>query len=195
MLNIGINMENFGIKRFRGNRNLVGNLHGDYYIIDLRKNIDAKESLLFEPGKYEHNQFTRDFDYAFGKLEDAVTKHLAHHNATHRFFIRGSADRSGNSKPYLDSLVSEDSKNIQYLRRIDERDPNRYGSEPHTQIIPKYYANRHLPNLRAAYLQDLLRNRQSNSIDAIILDGEVTKKKNEYVDRNATLLLYVEWDA
>lgn len=63
---------------------------------------------------------------------------------------------------------------------------------PQSWQIPGAYANNDLPNLRARYTQDSLKNgpRQSEST---ILAGVVTPRLKEPKDRNIMFFLYIQW--
>jgi hypothetical protein len=106
----------------------------------------------------------------------------------HRIFVQGSADASGKDAPSLAQLIDGEAKQITFLPNLGEGS-NRFSARSEIQIVPKDYANVHLPNLRASFVQERL---QVFDITATILEGEVTRTENR-LDRNATMVMFVGW--
>lgn len=103
-------------------------------------------------------------------------------------FVRGSADIVANDKEYLGLLLPGESKTIEYYPAVDELH-NVFSRQQKVRVINKSFANRDLPDLRAAYIRDRL---QQGGLKATVLEGLVTTQRSDS-DRNVTLLLFVAW--
>jgi hypothetical protein len=182
-LDRGVNDPQYEIKRYP-NREVVKGKVGKYYIIDL-KDADSKVLILFNLGKYTKDEFDRLFLNAMSKVKEDVFSQLDAGKISYRIYVRGSADIVGDKRPSIGKLLEGDSREITYLVK-NPNNPNQYLQESQTQIVPKDFANKHLPNLRAAYIQDKLKDLD---LSCTILDGSVTQREGEQ-DRNALILLY-----
>lgn len=169
------------------NEEVVSGYKGRYYYVDLTR-ADSQRTLLFRPSEYIKEEFSDDFRTSMNAFRSDILRHIESSKIPYLIFVRGSADKSGDDAEFLASLSEGKARQIVYLPMLPE-DPNRYSSQELMQEIPRYYANRHLPYLRAAYVQDKL---QALRYDATILEGSVTNQVNER-DRCAIMLLYVNW--
>ena len=182
-LDRGVNEPQYEIRPYP-NREVVKNKLGKYYVIDL-KDADSKVLILFKLGEYTKDEFERVFINAMSKVKQDVLKHLADRQVSYNLYVRGSADIVGDKKSSIGELIEGESREITYLVK-NSNNPNQYLQEAETQVIPRAFANKHLPNLRAAYIQDKLK---ALDLSSNILDGSVTQRESEQ-DRNALILLY-----
>lgn len=168
---------------------VVTGLVGDYYYIDL-KEARSQRSILFRPEEYVKDEFQEDFQTAMESFRGDILRQISANGVQFRIFVRGSADISGNNVRYLAELVEGDSKTIEYYPALAGYD-SKFIPHPTSEVVPKKYANRHLPNLRAAYIQSSL---MAMDLQAVVLQGAVTRK-TAAIDRNAKMLLFVKWPA
>jgi hypothetical protein len=172
------------------NPEVVAGLVGSYYVIDL-KDVRAKRSLFFAPEEYTRDEFAADFRSAMTKFRSDVLHYIDNSKVPYRIFVRGSADASGNAAPYLNELLDHAPRSVSYFPMVPDN-ANQFQQTMVTEMIPVQYANRHLPFLRAAYVQEKLRALQLSST---LLEGTVTSNADAQADRNATMLLFVQWPA
>jgi hypothetical protein len=184
----GITTVKYEVKPYPSDEVVTG-LVGDYYYIDL-KDAQSQRSILFRPEEYVKDEFQEDFQTAMESFRSDVLRHISENGVSFRIFVRGSADISGNTSPYLAELVEGGSKTIEYYPALAGYD-SKFIPHPTSEVVPKKYANRHLPNLRAAYIQSSL---MAMDLQAVVLQGVVTKK-TAAIDRNAKMLLFVKWPA
>lgn len=170
------------------NLEVVAGLVGSYYVIDL-KDVRAKRSLFFAPEEYTRDEFAADFRAAMTKFRSDILHHIDTSKVPYRIFVRGSADASGNAAPYLNELFGHAPRAVNYFPRVPNN-ANQFQRTMITEIIPVQYANRHLPFLRAAYVQEKL---QTLQLSSTVLEGAVTSNADAEADRNATMLLFVKW--
>lgn len=184
-LNIGINTDDYKTTKLPTKEKVQGD-KGCYYLIDLKDAKQPPEIILFDAGKYTKEELDRVTLNSLEKINKEIFYKLKSNNISYKVFVIGSADIAGDSKPYIDELIEKDSLEIKFLIK-NPNNSEQYLNEYETKIIPKKYANKHLPNLRAAYIQEKLKNLD---IYSEILNGEVTKKVNEK-ERNAAIILYL----
>lgn len=182
----GINNPRYSLQPYPGNE-VVSGLIGRYYYVDFKR-ADSQKTLFFGPEEYIENEFAVDFRESMETFQADVLQQIEQNNGSYRVFVRGSADKAGDDAPVLADLIEGASKPISYLPTMPGN-PNQYSPHEEVQVVPKSYANRHLPNLRAAYVQEKLK---ALGFKATILQGLVTDRENEE-DRYATMLLYVNW--
>ena len=182
-LDRGVNQPQYEIKPYP-NREVVKTKAGKYYIIDL-KDADSKVLILFKLGEYTKDEFERVFINAMSKVKQDVLNHLSDKQVSYGIYVRGSADIVGDKKASIGDLIEGDSRDVTYLVK-NPNNPNQYLQEAETQTVPRQFANKHLPNLRAAYIQEKLK---ALDLSSTILDGSVTQRESEQ-DRNALILLY-----
>jgi hypothetical protein len=165
-------------------RELVQGDSGGYYLIDLRDPITG-DSIFFDLGKYRKDVFAASFTRAWERVEEDIIKPMKRAGVQYQVFVVGSADTIGAHAEHLGDLMGNAPKRVAVFRRSLENQ-DLFVSEPHEEVIPVEYSNRHLPNLRASFIQDRLRDAK---VPSTILDGSVhASYKGE--DRNAVILLY-----
>jgi hypothetical protein len=182
----GVDRELYSVKPDPNNE-VVSGLKGRYYYVDLKR-ADSQRTLLFKPKEYIKDEFLNDFRESMEAFRSDILQHVDNGKIPYRLFVRGSADKAGDDLEFLATRIEGDERQIRFLPRLPEN-PNRYGPQEEVQDIPKKYANRHLPNLRAAYVQEKL---EAYEYKATILQGAVTDQISEK-DRCAVMLLYVDW--
>jgi hypothetical protein len=169
------------------NHEVVAGLVGSYYVVDL-KSATNRESLFFGPAEYVKNEVAVDFRSAVQAFRRDVLAQIGRAKVPYQIFVEGTADITGNDAPYLAALLQPGGKQISYLPR-ELGNPNLFSQQPVTETVPHNYANIHLPNLRAAFVQEKL---AAFDLQSTVLEGEVTKVADPR-DRHAVMLLYVNW--
>ena len=164
-------------------RELISGRSGKYYVVSL-KNADNAVKFTFPNGQYTLPKSNRALSKTLRSFSRDILNRL-HGQVDYQLFVRGSATRSNfTGKQANDHRYSQ----ISYLPSLSD---NRYESSPNTQFFTQEINNNDLPNLRAAFLQELVA--QSYPVKKpIILEGEVTDKLNPS-DRSVSLILYVGW--
>jgi hypothetical protein len=165
-------------------RELIGGRQGKYYAIDM-KNADSGIRYFFEGGKYTLRTGTSEFRGSLNKFVADVLARMEG-NVRHDLYVRGSADQ----KPYEGRMEpGSEYRQVSFLRAIG---PDRYAAEKmDAQFERGVVRNTDLPNLRAAFMRDLVASTYPIKTP-IILQGAVTPKTDER-DRNVELILFVEW--
>jgi hypothetical protein len=165
-------------------RELIGGRQGKYYAIDM-KNADSGIRYFFEGGKYTLRTGTSEFR---GSLNTFVADVLGRMEGNVRYdlYVRGSADQ----KPYEGRMEpGSEYRQVSYLRALG---PDRYAAEKiDAQFEGGIVRNNDLPNLRAAFMRDLVASNYPIK-PPIILQGTVSPKTDDR-DRNVELILFVEW--
>ncbi|WP_156039961.1 hypothetical protein [Aureispira sp. CCB-QB1] len=169
---------------------LVKGFEGKYYTIDL---IDAisQEVLQFEPGEYVIDDFEPAFQTGIADFGVKIQTLLNEGNVDYKIFIKGSADIKGDAE--FESKYHEDYQypNISFYKKYSGK--SKFINNTDEQVIPEPFFNRHLPNLRAAFIREKLQNIFFELESPIILDGNVTLKVDKK-DRNATIFLFLPKD-
>ncbi|HXA19327.1 MAG TPA: hypothetical protein VN380_20215 [Thermoanaerobaculia bacterium] len=184
----GLDEAKFNIRRHANNEVIKGN-RGAYYMVDL-KDAQASELVFFRPGKYLKDEFGEEFRSALAAFQNDVTAVLAKGRVPFRIYVRGSADIVGNTEPIIGALVGDAPKTITYYPAAGAN-VNQFIPELRQKTITRSFANDDLPDLRASYIQDRL---ADVGFQSTVLQGCVTTRENE-IDRNATILLFVDWPA
>ncbi|HMS40418.1 MAG TPA: hypothetical protein PKE69_09345 [Pyrinomonadaceae bacterium] len=184
-LNIGIDTDDYKTTKLPTKEKVQGD-KGCYYLIDLKDARKPPEIILFDAGKYTKAELDRVTLNSLEKVNKEIFYKLKTDNISYKIFVIGSADIAGDTKTYIDELIENNSLEIKYLIK-NPNNSEQYLQEYKTQVIPKKYANKHLPNLRASYVQEKLKNLD---IYSEILDGSVTQNLNEQ-ERNAAIILYL----
>lgn len=153
----------------------------------------VKGPALFPMGEYIIKDQDKEYSQPLTNFFDEVIAVLRRAHIEHQLFIKGSADKTGDKTFSKDFVIERYTyREIAYL----PYDPKQQQFTPNFQSweIPGAYANRDLPNLRARYTQDTLKN-SPRQLDSIILAGVVTPKLDEPKDRNIMILLYIQWSS
>jgi hypothetical protein len=165
-------------------RELIGGRQGKYYAIDM-KNADSGIRYFFEGGKYTLRTGTSEFRSSLNTFVADVLGRMEG-NVSYDLYVRGSADQ----KPYEGRMeAGSEYRQVSFLRAIG---PDRYAAEKiDAQFERGVVRNTDLPNLRAAFMRDLVASTYPIK-PPVILQGTVTPKTDER-DRNVELILFVEW--
>lgn len=165
-------------------KELVGGRVGKYYVVDLK---DAANGIryYFDGGRYTLARGNAEFRASLNSfIGDVLGKMQG--NVRYDLFVRGSADR----KPYEGRFEpGHEITQIKYLRALGN---DKYAKEQaELRLNDGVVRNKDLPNLRAAFLKNLI-----GEIYPVkppeILEGTVTPVTSDK-DRNAELILFVEW--
>jgi hypothetical protein len=151
----------------------------------------VKGPAMFPMGEYILQGQSEEYRQPLNNFVDDVIKLLRRDHINHQVFIKGSADKTGDSTFRKTFVIDRYTyRAIPYL----PYDPQQQQFIPNQETwkIPGPYANKDLPNLRARYTQDSLKD-SSRQLESTILAGVVTPKLNEPKDRNITILLYIQW--
>lgn len=173
------------------NSELIKGFKGRYYVIDLRDALTRKK-VFFEAGEYIIDDFDKKFQKSLMDFGEDVIKLLENYNSGYKIFVKGSADISGNKSffDYLDENYKYDK--IEYYSKFSGK--SRFVSDVKEQKIPNKFYNKHLPNLRAAFIKEKIEDVFFEFEEKpIVLDGRVTLRVEEQ-DRNATMILFIPRD-
>jgi hypothetical protein len=182
----GLDEARFTVER-HGNAEVVRGSRGSYYRIDL-KDAEARRLVFFQAGKYLKDEFGEEFRTALAAFRNDVTAVLERGKVPYNIYVRGSADIVANSVPVIGELVDGKERTVYYYPTAGY-DTNQFLPRTREKIISLQFANRDLPFLRAAYMQDRL---ADVGFKSTVLQGGVTDRENDS-DRNATMLLFVNW--
>jgi hypothetical protein len=128
---------------------------GTYYAVKLRTPT-AEGVFQFAIGRYLLTTSDALFVEAFDRLHEEVLSKLGRHVIC-ELFVRGEADTREFKTAQL-AAEHEEFRIVTYLPR-DHSEMNRYLSSPKEQQLGEVWRNEHLPNLRAAYVARLIRER------------------------------------
>jgi hypothetical protein len=181
-LGTAIKTENYDVEPYPA-RELVGGRMGKYYAVDL-KNAANGIRYFFEGGKYTLRTGQAEFRTSLNAFIGDVLKKVDG-NARYDLFVRGSAD----AKPYEGRLeAGAEIRQVSYLRQVGA---DRYASEPADMTVGTVVRNTNLPNLRAAFMRDLVTSTYPIK-PPLVLEGTVTPKTDDR-DRNVELILFIDW--
>lgn len=183
-LNQGVDSAAYSIRHVPDSA-LVDGREGDYYTIDLRDPVTG-DSIFFDLGKYTVDLLSSSFRRSWERVRHDILSRLDADSVRYQLFVVGSADTIGAQVENLGLLMGNVPRHVMYYPR-DPQDPIRFLPEPTSQLIPVEYNNRHLPNLRAAFVQERLKH--DGKEDSIILDGAI-HASSDGSDRNAVIVLY-----
>lgn len=183
-LNQGVDSAAYSIRHIPDSA-LVDGHNGDYYTIDLRDPVTG-DSIFFDLGKYTVDVLSSSFRRSWEHVRHDILSRLDADSVRYQLFVVGNADTIGAQVENLGALMGNVPREVTYYPR-DPQDPNHFLPKPRAQLIPVEYNNRHLPNLRAAFVQERLK--QDGQEDAIMLDGAI-HASSDGSDRNAVIILY-----
>jgi len=172
------------VERRLPHRELVQNDSGRYYLIDLRDPMTG-DSIFFDLGKYRKDVFSASFTRAWARVDEDIIKPMRRAGVRYQVFVVGSADTIGSQASRLGNLMDSAPKHVTVFPRSPEN-PEVFVSDPRELVIPVEYNNSHLPNLRASFIQDRLRDA---GVSSTILDGSV-HESYQGEDRNAVIVVY-----
>ena len=156
---------------------------GRYYVVDL-KNATSGIRYFFAGGKYTLGLGNPEFRTSLNTfIGDILSKFEG--KVRYDLFVRGNADE----KPYQGPFeAGYEFKTIKYVRSLGN---DKYGVDTSERSVGGYVRNEDLPDMRAAFMQRVIA--EAYPLKApTILQGTVTSKTDDK-DRNAELLLYVDW--
>jgi hypothetical protein len=165
-------------------RELIGGRPGKYYVVDM-KNAASGIRYFFDGGKYVLRTGTAEFRTSLNAFVADVLGKMEG-NVRYDLFVRGSAD----NMPYEGRLdPAHEYRQISFLRQSG---PDRYASQMAETLIDRgIVRNTDLPNLRAAFMRDLVASTYPVK-PPVILEGAVAPKTSDR-DRNVELILFVDW--
>lgn len=179
----GYSTDDYNVEVFPDNEMIKGK-KGSYYVIDL-KDAEGGAKFGFAAGKYTLDRSDKKFRKALSVFMRDVAEKLEG-NIDYQLMVRGSADAAA-----YRGLQNKDYqyREISYLPEVGE---GRYLTTETVRQVEVKIVNEDLPFLRAKYLKELVGDVYPTSV-ANILEGQITSKVNKR-DRNAELLLFVNWD-
>jgi hypothetical protein len=164
-------------------KELIGGRKGKYYVVDLK---DAANGIryYFEGGKYSIPRSDAEFRKSLNTfVADVLSKMEG--KVRYDLFVRGSADK----KPY--SGTFEKGLKYEQLVLLKNAGNDRYLSEPQTVRLDQSVRNTDLPNLRAAFMRDVVAETYPIK-PPLILEGAVSSNTSDR-DRNVELILFADW--
>lgn len=164
-------------------RELVGGRKGRYYVVDL-KNAESGVRFFFEGGRYTLSRADGEFRRSLNAFIGDVLGKLDG-NVRYDMFVRGSADRT----PYEGRF--EDGHQYRQIRYLRSAGGDKYLADQGERTLGSTVRNQDLPELRAMFLRKLVEDSYPVK-PPIILEGVVSTKANSK-DRNAELILFVDW--
>lgn len=189
ILNTGVDRPTYKIEPFP-NPEVICGQRGRYYTIDPR-DATTTELVLFDLAKYTKDQFDHAFRQSMTDVRRDITAHLASLHVKYQIYVRGSADVLGARQASVGQLMGgANSKLVRFLVKSPD-DPGQFLNVFSERRIPRRFTNGDLPNLRAQFISEAL---SGMGFESTILDGSVSTKIDEN-DRNATILLFIEWPA
>lgn len=166
---------------------LVSGKNGKYYIIDIKK-AHKKNRIRFDAGQYTISAFESEYTNSISNFITDIISNIAG-KVEYDIFIKGSADIAGNTTFSNHLNPNYEYKAVHYYPQ-DYTNSDKFIPIIESQKIPNIYKNKHLPNLRAKFISEKLKD--AYDMDSIILDGNVSLKVDKR-DRNVLLLLFVRW--
>jgi hypothetical protein len=164
-------------------KELVRGRQGRYYVVDM-KNATSGIRYYYPGGKYVLSVGNQEFRTSLNTfVADILSKFEG--KVRYDLFVRGTAD----GKPYEGRLEpGYEFRTIKYVRSLGG---DKYGADIGQREVSDKVRNADLPDLRAAFMQKLISDIYPLK-KPIILEGTVTAKTDDR-DRNAELILFVDW--
>ncbi|MGQ0673279.1 MAG: hypothetical protein ACT4N2_10445 [Hyphomicrobium sp.] len=164
-------------------KELVGGRQGRYYVVDFK---DASSGIryYFEGGKYSISRANAEFRSSLNAFIGDVLKKIDG-KVRYDLFVRGSADAKayqGRFEPGLEY------REIPVLKNAGD---DKYVAQPVAHRLDGTVRNGDLPNLRAAFMRDVVAENYPVK-PPVILEGAVSPKANDR-DRNVELILFIDW--
>jgi hypothetical protein len=164
---------------------LVKGSKGSYY------ELIVKGPALFPVGEYIIKDQDKEYSQPLNNFFDEVIAVLRRAHINQQLFIKGSADKTGDMTFHKNFGIDRYTyRDIPYFPYDPQQE--QFIQNQTTWRISGPYANKDLPNLRARYTQESLKN-GPRQLESTILAGVVTPKLNEPKDRNVIVLLYIQW--
>lgn len=180
--------ESFRIRRNLNDEYIEFN-KGKYYFIDIN-NIKTQKVLKFKPGEYVIDSVYEGYHKPILDFYDLVVSEIVRYGEDYQIFIKGSADKSADKtfERKFDPRFKPLGGKIKYYIKIYNQ-KSKFKPEFEETIITEPIRNEDLPNLRATFLQAVLRDNFNYIKEAILLDGGVSDRVHEE-DISATLILF-----
>jgi hypothetical protein len=186
-----LDTEFYRIEPFPENE-LVSGSPGYYYVVDL-KSAFKKEVWRFKLEEYTVNVFDRDFGRSVAAFVRDIIEPIES-VAKYRLFVRGSADRDAGNDFRGNFAPKHRYSSVIYLQ-YSEGEGN-YGPIPKVRAIAEPFTNEDLPFLRAEFMQNKLGSKVYGlQEEPAILEGVVNRAEENESLRNATVFLFVDWEA
>ena len=164
-------------------KELVGGRTGRYYVVDL-KNATSGIRYFFAGGKYTLGLNNAEFRTSLNTFIGDILKKFEG-RVRYDLFVRGNAD----GKPYQGGFEpGYEFRSIKYLRSLGN---DKYGVATSERVVNAVVRNEDLPDMRAAFMQKVIADAYPLKAPTI-LQGLVTSKTADK-DRNAELIMYVDW--
>jgi len=172
---------------------LVKNHPGKYLLIDI-SNATSEKIIYFKSGKYVITDF-EIYKEALLEFGAEVTDKIYQTGSINHYeiFIRGMADILGDTTYQSDCQAGHRPSEICYYTKYRNSD-HIFVNEEKCESVIFPIRNRHLPNLRAHFLQEKFNDFYSAGYKSpIILDGSVALYISE-LQRNASIILFLSED-
>jgi len=166
------------------NTEIVLGKKGNYYLVEIKALVEVGRS-LFRPARYVAKDFELRFRESLEQFHRNVINRL-NGNANYMIFVKGSADKIGTKslKRFFDQGFYYNE--IYYL----QKNAKYVLPELQRKQIPQPYRNKHLPDLRARFIQEEIKKPPYN-MEARIIEGSVSRNYYYPSDRNVVFLLYI----
>ena len=156
---------------------------GNYYDVYL------KGPSLFPIGEYIIRDAERDYRLPLQGYITEIDEILNASHVDHHLYVKGSADLTGQGTFKKSFEIDRWTfRSISYLKY--DRPQEQFTTDVGTRTITGQYTNQDLPDLRARFTQEILK---EYDLNASILEGIVTTNLDKPKDRNIIFLLYVKW--
>ena len=156
---------------------------GNYYDVYL------KGPSLFPIGEYIIRDAERDYRLPLQGYIAEIDEILNASHVDHHIYVKGSADLTGQGSFKKSFEIDRWTfRSISYLKY--DRAQEQFTTDVGTRTITGQYTNQDLPDLRARFTQEILK---EYKLDASTLEGTVTTNLDKPQDRNIIFLLYVKW--
>jgi hypothetical protein len=183
----------------KGDGRIVPGVDGVPYEVKL-KNAKTKEVIYFDVKQYtipdrgniRTDNFRENYDSAMVNFFDLVVYVLNRYgHSAYNIFLQGSADYPTFSPtPLLKGYDSKEYQDISVLKIAEG------GVEPVVVHVGPTYINPTLPDLRAAYLKDIMcaNSNLKNHCDKVsIIKGNVKVDTNP-AKRNCSIVIFIDWN-
>jgi hypothetical protein len=184
-LSAPVTTEFYGVKLHPSNE-MVSGRKGGYYVIDV-KNAATKAPYRFVGGGYLLGTDLPQYETSVKALIADIVGRLDG-KRDYELMVRGKADAQPmrNKRPITGPFAQH-----AYLPLTGDGSGAYSASPVAVNLTGQVLENRHLPNLRAASLADVISRIKGNKKPEI-LEGTVSEKL-DVADRNAEVVLYINW--
>lgn len=178
----GIETANYKVSLHPDNEAVKGSV-GKYYVVDIKDAVKGA-SVRFDGGRYTLDRSNPEFRNSLNKfLADIPGK--VHGKVSYEIYLRGNADPA----PHIGTF--EKGHEYRVIEVLSSADGQRYSTATREHKVDTVVQNADLPNLRAAFLKDVIETVYPVRVPKI-LDGAVSQAGTP-ANRNTELLLYLGW--